>query len=54
MFSEAALDSAPHFGANVKASLSIPSFGNNFDAEQGVLTNQELSESMLTAFKVTH
>ena len=39
---EAALKSAPFFGADIKGSLSIPSFNENFDAEQGKLTNEEL------------
>lgn len=37
-----ALTSAPHFAADVKASLSIPSFHNNFDAENVRFTNKEL------------
>ncbi len=38
-----AIDSAPHFGAEVKGSLSVSSFNNNFDREAGVLSDEELS-----------
>lgn len=38
----AALTSAPFFGAEIKGSLSVPSFGENFDAEAGGLTNPDL------------
>lgn len=38
----AALTSVPRFGGDVRASLSIPSFNDNFDSELGQLTNPEL------------
>ncbi|MCG3743446.1 NAD(P)H-dependent oxidoreductase [Vibrio cincinnatiensis] len=39
----AAIGSAPFFGGNVKASLSIASFYDNFDQELGKVTNPELA-----------
>jgi len=38
----AAKGSAPYFAGDVKASLSIPSFYDNFDSEQQVLRNEDL------------
>lgn len=43
-----ALQSAPHFAADVKGFLSIPSFYDNFDVEQGELTNAELIDALKT------
>ncbi|CAM3587166.1 NADPH-dependent FMN reductase [Vibrio aquimaris] len=45
----AATVSAPYFGAKVKASLSIPSFYDNFDMESGKLTNSSLSSQLESA-----
>jgi chromate reductase len=45
----AALTSAPFFGGVVKASLSIPSFNDNFDLESGRLKNPELAAKLLDA-----
>ncbi|WP_341658971.1 NAD(P)H-dependent oxidoreductase [Vibrio sp.] len=45
----AATASAPYFGAKVKASLSIPSFYDNFDMESGKLTNLSLSSQLESA-----
>lgn len=42
----AATGSAPHFGAQVMASLSVPSFYDNFDLETGQFRNQELAEQV--------
>ncbi len=39
---EAALKSASRFGAEIKGSLSIPSFNDNFDTDAGVVSNPEL------------
>ncbi|MFD2176112.1 NADPH-dependent FMN reductase [Veronia pacifica] len=47
-------NSAPHFGGQVKGTLSIPSFYDNFDAEAGKLVNAELVdalESVLSTLK---
>ncbi|WP_260259491.1 NADPH-dependent FMN reductase [Vibrio intestinalis] len=42
----AAAGSAGYFGAEVKASLSIPSFYDNFDLEAGAFKNQELTQQI--------
>ncbi len=42
----AATTSAPYFAADVKASLSIPSFYDNFDLENNTLRNPELTEKL--------
>ncbi|WP_108651396.1 NADPH-dependent FMN reductase [Dongshaea marina] len=44
-----ATHSAPYFGGTVKASLSIPSFYQNFNEEAGVLINPELHTQLETA-----
>lgn len=41
-----AISSAPFFAAEVKGSLSVPSFYDNFDVERGELTNVELIEAL--------
>lgn len=38
----AATNSAAYFAGDVKASLSIPSFYDNFDMEKQILKNHEL------------
>lgn len=38
----AATDSARFFGGNVKASVSVPRFYENFDVDKGEITNPEL------------
>lgn len=45
----AATNSAQFFGGNVKASLSVPSFYDNFDMAVGKLTNPEIEEQILAA-----
>lgn len=45
----AAKASAPYFTANVKASLSVPRFNENFDAETGTIRNAELQKQLLDA-----
>ena len=45
----AAVTSAPHFNGIVKASLSIPSFYDNFDSKKNVLTHEELNEQFKDA-----
>ncbi|WP_153912989.1 NADPH-dependent FMN reductase [Shewanella sp. TC10] len=42
----AATGSAPYFAADVKGSMSVPSFYQNFDAETGELTNTELAAQL--------
>jgi len=44
-----AVASAPFFDGEVKASLSIPGFYDNFDVEQGRLSNDEMNTQLLTA-----
>ena len=41
--------SAPHFDGVVKASLAVPSFYDNFDIEQGRITNAEINRQLLSA-----
>jgi len=45
----AATSSAPYFAGHVKASLSIPSFYENFDVERGTLKNPELKSKLVAA-----
>jgi len=45
----AATTSAPYFDGDVKASLSVPSFYDNFDVEQGRITNDEINEQLRSA-----
>lgn len=42
-----AVGSAPYFALDVKGSLSVPSFYDNFDSEKGVLTNSDLSQQLV-------
>ena len=42
----AAKGSAPYFGAEVKADLSIASFFDNFDVEKGQLRNAEIQTQL--------
>lgn len=44
----AAQGSAPYFAADVKGSVSVPSFYDNFDMETGTLTNNELVDKILS------
>lgn len=44
-----ATTSAPHFGGELKAQLSIPKFYDNYDVENGKLSNAELDEALKTA-----
>jgi len=41
--------SAPYFDGDVKASLSIPNFYDNFDSEQGRIVNNDLNEQLVEA-----
>lgn len=45
----AAKGSAPYFGLEVKADLSISKFYDEFDMEKGVLKNAEVNDELLTA-----
>jgi len=44
-----AVQSAPYFDGIVKASLSIPSFNDNFDIEKQALKHEELNEQLKDA-----
>jgi len=44
-----AVNSMPHFDGIVKASLSIPSFYDNFDSEKQILKHEELNEKFKDA-----
>lgn len=44
-------NSAPHFAGDVKASLSIPSFYENFDLEIGVIKNSEVNDQLVSAIQ---
>jgi len=46
---ETAVKLAPFYGAEIKGSLSIPSFNGNFDVEQGKLSNEELDAQLRAA-----
>jgi chromate reductase len=45
----AATGSAPYFAGDVKASVSIPSFFDNFDSKKQELTNPELVDKLQSA-----
>ncbi|KIE18731.1 NADPH-dependent FMN reductase [Vibrio sinaloensis] len=45
----AAVASAPYFGAEVKASVSVPSFYDNFDFETGSINNLEIAAEIKQA-----
>ncbi|MCL1127555.1 NADPH-dependent FMN reductase [Shewanella surugensis] len=44
-----ALHSAPFFGADVKANLSIPRFFDNFDTTHHKMINEELNQKLIEA-----
>jgi NAD(P)H-dependent FMN reductase len=44
-----AIGSLHRFGAEVKASLSIPRFHENFDVEKGMISNNKLNKQLLEA-----
>ncbi len=46
---DAATGAAPHHGHDLKASLAIPSFYKNFDAESSRFTNPEIADAVKTA-----
>ena len=48
----AATASAPYFAGDVKASVSIPSFFDNFDSEQQTLTNPALVDKLQNALSL--
>jgi len=46
-----ATTSAPFFDGEVKASLSVPSFFENFDSEQGRITDNKINVQLISAVK---
>lgn len=44
-----ATESAPHFAGDVKATLSVPKFYDNFDMESGTITNAEIRDQLSAA-----
>ncbi len=44
-----ALSKIPRFGCQVKASFSVPSFGDNFDLAAGVIVNDEIGSQLQAA-----
>ena len=46
---ELALAQMPRFGGDVRASVSVPSFGDNFDADAGVIGNPEIAAEIEAA-----
>lgn len=47
-----ASDSAPYFAADVKASISVPSFYDNFDSESKRLTNPDINQQLMSAVEL--
>ena len=48
---QAAVNSMPYFGGEVKGSFSLPSFYDNFDANTNQVTNSELKAQLTEAVK---
>jgi chromate reductase len=44
--------SAPHFAADVKASISVPSFYQNFDLESNQFTNEHFKQKIAAAARL--
>lgn len=49
-----AVESAGYFGARLVASLSIPSFTENFDEQRGIMTNPVIRQNLLAAMQQLH
>lgn len=47
----AATGSAPYFNGDLKASLSVPSFYDNFDVELGQIKNDDIQNQLIGAVK---
>ena len=48
---ELALAQIPRFGGDIRASVSVPSFGDNFDSEAGCVCNPQIAEQIEAAVK---
>ncbi|WP_085904884.1 NADPH-dependent FMN reductase [Kiloniella majae] len=46
--------SAPFFGAEIKGTLSVPSFFDNFDSDANQLTNEDLKQKLHEALIALH
>ncbi|HIG65300.1 MAG TPA: NADPH-dependent oxidoreductase [Methyloprofundus sp.] len=46
---EVAVNSIPHFNGDLRASLSIPSFHQNFDPDNNSLSNSALNDELIAA-----
>ncbi len=44
-----AVNSAPYFDGDVKSSLSVPSFYENFDVKAGIINNKEINDQLVNA-----
>lgn len=44
-----ATESAPYFAGDVRASVSVPSFYENFDMNSGTISNEQIHHQILTA-----
>ena len=47
-----AKNSAPHFKADLKAAVSVPSFYDNFDVKAGAITNDSINAELLEALSL--
>ena len=45
----AATASAPYFDGDIKASVSVPSFYDNYDSEKNQINNYEINQQLLAA-----
>lgn len=50
----AALDSLPHFGATITGHFSLPSFGENFDKDNQVISNEALRKALQLEIEKLH
>jgi chromate reductase len=48
---EIAAAALPRYGAQIKATFSLPSFNTNFDVENNAISNPELNEELKTIIK---
>lgn len=48
---EIATQALPRFGGNIQATLSVPSFTENFDTAKQILSNKELDDQLRSAVK---
>ena len=50
----AAESSAPYFNGDVKATMSVPSFYENFDLESGSINNSDINAQLVSAVQSLH